>query len=185
MLLSAYHLPLHVHVLLCPFLILSTFLCSRVASSVSRMRRREPEQTWPGPAPHSLTGARHCDLTPVCLSSLIPRPFPSCSLPSSHLELHFLPHAKHLPDSGPAFLEALLPLPASSSLLSRPYPAISWLMDAKQKQLIRHQHGAVLGPQVWGSQGKVQIWESSHLQRLVYPFLPIVKTSLLHLQDWS
>lgn len=44
-LLSAYHLPLHVHVLLCPFLILSTFLCSRVASSVSRMRRQGPEQT--------------------------------------------------------------------------------------------------------------------------------------------
>lgn len=122
--------------------------------------------------------------------SASPASFPTRSplapfLPAIRNCFYFFPHATHLPDSGPAFLEAMLPLPASSSLLSRPYPAINWLMVAKHKQLIRHPHGAVLGPQVSGSQRKVQIWESSHLQRLVYPLLPIVKSFLLHLQDWS
>lgn len=117
--------------------------------------RQGPEQTWPGPAPHSLTGARHCDLT----LSASPASFPVRSplalfLPAIWNCLYFLPHAKHLPDSGPAFLEALLPLPASSLLLlpSPTQPSTDWWMLVKQ--LIRHPHGAVPGSTGLGLTGE-------------------------------
>lgn len=121
------------------------------------------------------------DLTP-CLPLQPHSPsVPLCSLPpSSHLELlYFLPHAKHLPWLRACLLGGTASLPASSLLLSCPYPVINWLMDAKQKQLIRHPHGAVLGPQVWGSGEGTDLGIITFAE-VVYPFLPIVKTFLLH-----
>lgn len=161
---------LHVHVLLCPFLNPSLHSCAVMLLVLYHGwgdRDQNRPDSWPSPSlthrgqtlwsDPCLPLQPHSPSIPLLLSSF--QPFGTAFISSCCQAPSLTP--------GPAFLEALLPLPASSSPPSRPtQPSTDWWM--LQKQLIRHPHGAVLGPQVWGSQGKVQIWESSHLQSAVY-----------------
>lgn len=103
MLVSAYPLPLHGHELLCPFLSLSAFLSSHVASSVSQMRKQaRTDLTWPGP---SLTHKGQALWSDPCLP-LQPRSPPAPLLLSSFQPFGTAFISSHAPS---AFLTQGLP----------------------------------------------------------------------------
>lgn len=148
-----------VHILLGPFLILSTSLCSSVASPISQMRKQDPgdlsvaqchsaslwqlrDQDRPDSA-QALTHI-HCDLAPAWTrqphfpirspTALFILAIWNCFI-SSNTSSAFL--IQGLPSWRCCFLNL-------HGHLSSPYcPAVSWLMDAKGKQALRHPSGAV------------------------------------------